>query len=259
MSRSLQALAPSDRAPSIFQKRMLDLIFSRYFIALHVPFFASAFTEPAYAFSRKTVVEMSLKAYYCARPQAALVHVPSSSPSVAPAADTTTATSVSVSGVDEYARLSATGGGFFRYIPHQASVLIGVELQNQIQEDVAFGLPTARPDLLNVLHDANLWAVQRVQAGETNIKGFVLTVALSAHIDASLQGLDTTGCEQHVLKQALQAGYECRDILKQDNAGIAEESTSFGTDQFGLDTMGDADEDWEAVSSNCSLILLALC
>lgn len=252
MSRSLPALTSDNRSPSLFQKRMLDIIFSRYFIALHVPFFASALTEPAYAFSRKTVVEMSLKAYYCARPQAAaFVHhaaslVPSTIPTPTP--DTTTS-----SNVDEYARLSLTGGGFFRYVPHQASVLIALELQNQLQDDVAFGSPTARPDLLNALHDACDWTLQRVRAGETNIKGFLFTAALSAQIDASLQGMDKAGCEQHILKKCIEAGHQALEILKQHAAYIpaTADSTSVGMEQPGLNAMDDTEEEWDAVSLGC--------
>ncbi|KAK7752795.1 hypothetical protein SLS62_005347 [Diatrype stigma] len=247
MSRSLQALTSNNRAPSLFQKRILDMIFSRYFIALHVPFFASALTEPAYAFSRKMAVEMSLKAYYCARPKAAAFvhHVASSGPSIpTPTPDLTTTVNV-----DEYACLSLTGGGFFRYVPHQANVLIALELQNQLQDDVAFGLPTARPDLLNALHDASDLTIQRVRAGETNVKGFLFTTALSAQIDASLQGMDKAGCEQHILKKCVEAGQQALEILKQHAAYIpaTADSTSVGVEQLGPNAMDDTEEEWDAM------------
>ena len=243
MTQRLQPLGSGSREPSLFQKRFLDTMFSRYFVALHVPFFSLAFTEPTYAFSRKTVVEMSLKAYYCARPQAVVMQDPLESPSLARPGS---------AGIDEFARLSLTGGGFFRYIPHQANVLIAVELQNQLHEDRGFCTPTARPDLLNVLKDGKEWALQRIQAGETNVKGYLLAVALSAHVDATLQGMGKDECAQCMVSRTREAGRLCLDILRQIADGIAPElSPNINQAELGpVDGGDDWDDDWDAVGSN---------
>lgn len=267
MSRNLQILASAGRAPSVFAKHMLDLVFSRYFVALHVPFFSSAFTEPVYAFSRKTVVEMSLKAYYCARPQIILAGVSSStglsattSPSEPPppSQQPTSGGVIPPEEEEYYARLSITGGGFFRYIPHQASVFLALELLGQLQDDVALGAPTARPDLLNGLHDATRWARQRIHAGETNIKGYLLTVALKVQVDASLRGQDQHGCEQEILTYSLQHARECLEIFKQAAADTSAESAVMD-----IPSSQDAaleGEEWDTVGIlGASVALLAIC
>ena len=195
--------------------------------------------EPTYAFSRKTVVEMSLKAYYCARPQAVAMQDPLESSSMA---------GLDSSGMDEFARLSLTGGSFFRYIPHQANVLIAVELQNQLREGGGFCIPTARPDLLNVLKDAKEWALQRIQAGETNVKGYLLAAALSAHVDATLQGMGKEECAQCMVSGTRDAGRECLEILRQNAEGITSELT-LGMNRAELGLVDGGDDDWDVVGS----------
>ncbi|KAF3065939.1 hypothetical protein GL218_09247 [Daldinia childiae] len=76
LSQQLQRFTPGDRQPTGFQRRLVDLLVRRYFMALHLPYFSSAMSEPAYAFSRKTVVEMSAKLYstFFLRPLLALGH-----------------------------------------------------------------------------------------------------------------------------------------------------------------------------------------
>ncbi|RYP54482.1 hypothetical protein DL768_000788 [Monosporascus sp. mg162] len=235
-SRSLQGFGLADRAPSLFQRRMLDTIFSRYFIALHVPFFAAALTDPAYAFSRKTVVEMALKTYYAARPRAAPVQISPGFP--------ISQSKCSFSGADHYARLSITGGGFFRYITHLATVLVALELHDQLQEDIAMGLPAARPDLIDVLQDAKLWSLQRVEAGDTNAKGYIISVVLCAKIDALLQSVRKDDCERHLVDAALEAGRRCVEILERSAGDIAAEAHTTDEDQLGPDA---AEEEWDAM------------
>ncbi|RYP83675.1 hypothetical protein DL769_001316 [Monosporascus sp. CRB-8-3] len=234
-SQRLQGFGSADRAPSLFQRRMLDTIFSRYFIALHVPFFAAALTEPAYAFSRKTGVEMALRIYYAARPRAAPVQISPGFP--IPRSE------CSIS-ADHYTRLSITGGGFFRYTIHLATVLVAVELHNQLQEDIAIGLPAARPDLINVLQDAKLWSLQRVEAGDTNAKGYIIAVALCAKVDALLQSVRKDDSERHLVDAALEAGRRCVEILERSAGDIAAEAYPTDEDQLGPDA---AEEEWDAM------------
>ncbi|RYP67829.1 hypothetical protein DL770_008540 [Monosporascus sp. CRB-9-2] len=235
-SRCLQGFGLGNRAPSLFQRRMLDAIFSRYFIALHVPFFAAALTEPAYAFSRKTGVEMALKTYYAARPRAAPVQISPGFP-MSPS-------ECSFSGADHYARLSITGGGFFRYITHLATIVVALELHSQLQEDIAIGLPSARPDLIKVLQDAKLWSLQRVEAGDTNAKGYIITVALCAKVDSLLQSVRKDECERHLVDAALEAGRRCVEILERSAGDISAEAYPNDEDQLGP---GAAEEEWDAM------------
>ncbi|RYO73997.1 hypothetical protein DL766_004693 [Monosporascus sp. MC13-8B] len=204
--------------------------------ALHVPFFGAALTEPAYAFSRKTGVEMALKTYYAARPRAAPVQISPGFP-ISPNENR-------FSGADHYARLSITGGGFFRYITHLATVLVALELHSQLQEDIAIGLPAARPDLINVLQDAKLWSLQRVEAGDTNAKGYIIAVALCANVDALLQSVRTDDRERHVVDAAIEAGRRCVEILKRSAGDITAEVYPADEDQLGPHA---AEEEWDAI------------
>ncbi|RYP04878.1 hypothetical protein DL765_010028 [Monosporascus sp. GIB2] len=235
-SRSLQGFGLAGRAPSLFQRRMLDTIFSRYFIALHVPFFGAALTEPAYAFSRKTGVEMALKIYYAARPRAAPVQISPGFP--------ISSSECSFSEADHYARLSITGGGFFRYITHLATVLLALELHSQLQEDITIGLPAARPDLINVLQDAKLLRLQQVEAGDTNVKGYIIAVALCANADALLQSVRKDDRERHLVDAALEAGRRCVEILERSAGDITAEVYPTREDQLGPHA---AEEEWDAI------------
>ncbi|RYP03390.1 hypothetical protein DL764_005175 [Monosporascus ibericus] len=208
----------------------------RYFIALHVPFFAAALTEPAYAFSRKTGVEMALKIYYAARPRAAPVQGSPGFP-ISPS-------ECSFSGADHYTRLTITGGGVFRYIPHLATVIVALELHSQLQEDITIGLPAARPDLINVLQDSKLWSLQRVEAGDTNAKGYIIAVALCARVDALLQSVRKDDFERHLVDAALEAGRRLVEIFERSAGDIATELYPTDEDQLRPDA---AEEEWDAM------------
>lgn len=135
LSQTIQRFTSSERQPTAFQRRLGDLLVRRYFMALHLPYFRPAMNEPTYAFSRKTVVEMSTKLYSTVFPLAA------SSPRSVQSLVDDLGTGSAVP--DDLARFTTCGSGFFRSILSQAAMAIGFEVQNQLQEDDSLGPPTS--------------------------------------------------------------------------------------------------------------------
>lgn len=242
LSQTIQRFMSTERQPTAFQRRLVDFVVRRYFMALHLPYFRPAMNEPTYAFSRKTVVETSTKLYTTIFPFAAL------NPRLRrPSANDLGLTPI---GQDDLARFVTCGSGFFRSIASQAAMATGFELQNQLQEDDSLGPPTPRADLLNIFRDSISWLYHRVQAGETNIKGLLFESALLAQIEGltnGLQGQELTEAIVRAGKEAVQEGF---DLLKLQVAPKSDENATTNDDvQFSFDPMMAINEDWSYDSS----------
>jgi hypothetical protein len=174
--QTLQRYNNSSTGQSVsqFQIRAVDLIMRRYLLCLHIPFFGPAMEETAYAFSRKVVIDTSLKIWYSTCPSVSIA-VPR------PGGDIP---------VDvDLARLVSSSSGFFRKIPFQAGLLIAVEIKVQLQEEDSLGPVTVRPDLLAVVEDARAWNLRVIEAGETNMKGYMILFIIAAQVDALFRGI----------------------------------------------------------------------
>ncbi|KAI1775835.1 hypothetical protein F4818DRAFT_415085 [Hypoxylon cercidicola] len=237
LSQTLQRFTSTERQPTSFQRRLVDFIVRRYFMALHLPYFHPAMKEPTYAFSRKTVVEMSVKLYCTVFPSAALSPRPLR-PSVNDIGSTTV-------GLDDLARFATCGSGFFRSIVSQAAMAIGFELQNQLQEDDGLGPPTPRVDLLNIFRDSISWLYLRIQAGETNVKGFFFESALLAQIEGFTNGLTGEELTDIIVKAGMDAVSEGCELLKLQIEPKPDENTTTKDAQFNFDPMMTMDGDWE--------------
>lgn len=119
----------------------------RYISALHVPFSAPSLHETTYAFSRKAVVEGSLKIWYT-------VYLPSY------LVTTQTYSDADSLGRDRFTRFVACGSSFHQTVAVQAVVFIAMKLKAQLQEDESIGPATLRSDLLAGLEDAQAWYVR---------------------------------------------------------------------------------------------------
>ncbi|KAI0880554.1 uncharacterized protein GGS22DRAFT_193133 [Annulohypoxylon maeteangense] len=239
LSQYLQKLASSDRQPTAFQRRFIDILVRRYFMALHLPYFNPSMVEPAYAFSRKTVIEMSVKMWLTVFPAAALNPRPFPCPPNGPETISTNA--------DDLARMTTCAGGVFRCILSQVSMSIGLELKSQLQEDDGLGPPTPRIDLFNILRDSASWIFGRVKIGETNIKGYMFTAALVAQVEALMSGLKGPDLTDVVIKAGTEAIRESFNVLKQRAEMEVDEAanTNDSEAQFNFDTMMAMEEDWE--------------
>lgn len=153
LRRKMNVDGPQTTPP--FARDAIDFIMQRYISSLHVPFFNPALHEAAYAFSRKAVLDSSLKMWNLA---------------------------FSASAVNEtqIVRLCRCGAGFFRAFLFHASTFLVVELRAQIQEEDS----VPRPDLLSVPENAATLVLRCIEAGETGIKGYLLFRVLISQIEA---------------------------------------------------------------------------
>ncbi|MBV33932.1 MAG: hypothetical protein CMP47_00440 [Rickettsiales bacterium] len=112
MYRTLQDFRMcTGRSPSQHDFLFTDLVMNRYLSSLHIPFFERAMHETAYAFSRKVLLETSLKIWYSA-------YQPSSADPGQIRNDNPS------SSADDLARLGICGTVCFQTGPFQAACLI---------------------------------------------------------------------------------------------------------------------------------------
>ncbi|KFY40155.1 hypothetical protein V494_03628 [Pseudogymnoascus sp. VKM F-4513 (FW-928)] len=221
--------------PSRFSLRVIDFHMLRYQSALHIPFFGPSLKVATYAYSRTVVVENSLRLWHTVCP---------------PSLDMRGAVAEEEEmGRNDIMRLALCGSGFYSTVAMQAALLIAVELRNQLQEAASLSPPTLRPDLLAVLQDNKAWLLRRIEAGETNVKGYLLLSVVTTQIDALIRGLS----KEEMLRLCLDAVEESEEvclpllegIVAQGQGGGADSaiSTSLGTPEGGV-------EDWEFMASD---------
>ncbi|KAI1463811.1 uncharacterized protein F4812DRAFT_463372 [Daldinia caldariorum] len=239
LSQQLQRFSLGDRQPTGFQRRLVDLLVRRYFMALHLPYFGPAMNEPAYAFSRKTVVEISAKLYSTVFPAASFSPRP-----MRPQIDDLRQMSI-VPDEDELARFATSAAGFPRNILSQASMAIGLDLQTQLQEDDSLGPPTPRADLLNIFRDSIAWIYRRIYIGETNSKGYLFSLALLTNIEGLMKGLRRADIVDSVIKAGTDSMRDCFELLKQQAAPQPDEAATTIDTQLDFDTMMAVDQDWK--------------
>ena len=237
LCRTLQGCnSSSGRSPSQFEIRVVDFLMRRYLSSLHIPFFGPALHETAYAFSRKVVIETSLKIWCAAYPSSSIMAAQFRS-------DTAS------SDRDDLARLTACGSGFFRTVAMQASFFIAVELKTQLQEEESLGPVPLRPDLLSVLDDAKTWSLRCIEAGETNIKGYLFMCLVAAQIEGLMRGLGKDEFPELLVKAAEEAEERCLPILEEKAAQGQTEGSVDGLNQTSLNTPPELMEDWDFMVS----------
>lgn len=238
LSRTIQGCKSSTgRSPSKFEIRVVDFIIRRYLLSLHIPFFGLALHETAYAYSRKVAVETSLKIWSAAYPS-------SSSIATQPCSNTAS------SDRDDLGRFTMCGSGFFRTVAIQASTIISLELRTQLQEEESLGPVPLRSDLLSVLDDAKAWNLQCIEAGETNIKGYLLTCLIAAQIDGIMRGLGKDEFPQLLGKAAEDAEETCLPLLEEMVARTQTEGAFDGLNQISLDMPSELTGDWDFMMSD---------
>lgn len=245
-SGSASNLGASSGAPSQFALRAVDFIMSRYLAAVHVPFFRPALHETAFAFSRKVVLETSLKMWCAAYPTSSL-SLSGTNHAAASTASSTRSTTAAASATDhdDLARMIKCGSGFFRIATYQAALLIATELRAQLQdEDYSLSPSPLRPGLHAVLEEAKLWAVRCIEAGETNVKGHLFLVLIAAQIEALMvrrggPGLasnkddgddaDSRFTADMLLKAAREAVEQCLPILEDKARQLQQQPSSMSS------------------------------
>ncbi|KAF2114254.1 hypothetical protein BDV96DRAFT_577850 [Lophiotrema nucula] len=233
LRQSLQKCRPANgtsKLPPAVQ--IVDVIMHRYHANLHIPYFDASLRETAYAYSRQVVVDTSLKIWYAAYPSSLVV---------ATTANNGTA-------VDQHlARLARCSSGIFRGAAFWAAVFIAVELRSHLKEDDSFGPVPLRTDLLAIVQQAKSWTLECIEAGETNIKGYILISLVSAQIDGLVKGLSNEELADTLVKAAEKAEEDCIPILEAMAAAAAQgqDATLDGFDQMSLNMPTDLMEDWD--------------
>ncbi|KAG0652185.1 transcription factor lepE [Hyphodiscus hymeniophilus] len=234
LSRSLNACnSKTGPSPSNFERRVVDFIMHRYLSALHIPFFGPSLQETTYAYSRKVVVEASLKTWYAAYPLSFTT------------ADQQANDATGSKGND-LGRLVACGSGFSRDTAWQAAILIAIELRAQLQEEESLGGIPLRPDLLSVLDDAKTWCLQCIRAGEINVKGYLLICVLTAQIKGLRCGVEKEEIPRLIIKSAEESIEECLPILKGMMTGLVGD----GPNEMASNNPVGVMEDWDFMMSD---------
>lgn len=222
MRQTLQQFPAPSPVPA-FAAKIVDFIMLHYLASLHAPYFGPSTHDIAYAFSRKVLIDTSLKLWGAVWPSSA-VNGPVAQGHAEP---------------DLLARFVWCGAGFLRTSAFRASHLVTAELRSQLQEDD--GLVPLRTDLLSVAEESRLWSMRCVEAGETNVKGYMVGEMVSAHVEGLRRGLGRQEMGRAMVCGAEEALEWCLGVLS-EMAGSGEEeeiidaeegaATEHGTDSW---------------------------
>ena len=197
--------------PSEIELRAIDILLGRYLHSLHLPFFGPALHEAAFAFSRKVVVESSLRVWRAAFPTPLTAPI---TPSHGPSHPSPASNGSNNNNHDDLlSRRAISASGFFQTVAVHAFVAAAVELKTLLREEreqsafVGLGLGPVkmRPDLVAVLHSFKVWAWKSLEAGETNAKGYMIACTVSAHVEALHRGLGHEEVAKAVIEAAEQS------------------------------------------------------
>ncbi|KAK7414546.1 hypothetical protein QQX98_006573 [Neonectria punicea] len=232
LCRVLKECQSSDgSSPSQFSMRVVDFTMRRYLSSLHTPFFGPSLKGTAYAFSRKVVVDASLKVWCAVFPFTSIATVQSRSDAIAQE--------------DDFARLTACGSVFFRTVAMQASFLLAAELRAQLLEEEGLGPTCLRPNLVAILDETKSWCLRCIDAGETNTKGYLFTCVISAEIEGLLQGLSKDLFPELLVKAAEDAEERCIAILEDRIAQSQANSATDGLIEMSLNTPPEMEDAWD--------------
>ena len=203
ISQTLKAcsISSTQSSPSQFEMQVVDFLMHRYLSALHVPYFGPALHERAYNFSRTAVVESSLKIWRAVHPY-----------------------SDAASDCGDLQQLAICSSGFYRMVTIHATLQIAMELRAQLQNEEGLSPITLRPDLLAVLDEVKDWCLKIHEAGETNVKGYLLMSLVAAQIDGLRRGLGKDEIAKLLIQTVEKVGERCLPILE-DMAAAQDQGT----------------------------------
>lgn len=208
MCRTLRGLTPDSGDSTLkFATNAVEVLIRHYLSTLHFPFLGTSSDDTAFAYSRKVVIDNSLKIWCTVYPSSTLAEDGLGSP-------------MGISGDhDDFARLAVSGLGFFRSVAFQSTLLVALELRAQSHDEDGLSPAPLRPDLVAALDESKAWALRCIEAGEVNVKGYFFTAVVRCVIQmrhASQDQLIKT-----VIKTAEDLFEECVPILERQ-AGIDE-------------------------------------
>ncbi|KAL3462228.1 hypothetical protein BJX64DRAFT_277308 [Aspergillus heterothallicus] len=223
-------------APSSFETRVLDFIVNYYLCCAHIPFFELSLKEASYAFSRKVVVESSLKLWCDTYPSSPLVtSLPSNNDPV--------------SNQDTLTRMVTCGFGFFRLGSMISTMYVALELKAQLQDEDSLGPNPYRRDLFSLISEAKAWTWTTIECGETNIKGYLLASMITAQIEGLRLGVEKSKLPNLLLQAAEQAEERCLAFLEEKAGQGASNPDVNMMDEMGLNRTPAFMGDWEFIYS----------
>ncbi|PVH92178.1 hypothetical protein DM02DRAFT_620098, partial [Periconia macrospinosa] len=238
--QAFQTLQPtfSGKRPHANQAGLVNLIMLRYLVALHSPFFEPSLNDPAYAISRKITVESSLKMWYTFAPPSTVASNP-----ISPASESTL----------QLQRMIKCGSGFFRYCMMQTLLIISVELREQIRDDDGLGLIPLRPDLFCIVREGVSLNLACIEAGETNIKGYLFINLIYNNIEGLSQGLSADAIASLLASNMVENQTKCFKILQNmlasndmsSNVNKTVEGTLTDTAPARSEALDMSTEDWD--------------
>ncbi|KAL7822612.1 N-terminal binuclear Zn cluster-containing/DNA binding domain-containing protein [Trichoderma gracile] len=198
---SLQAAPNSPISP--FHVLVTEIILYRCFHALHQPVIVKHLDDARFYFSRQMCLDSAMKiTHIWGLPEAW-------------SGDKEVATKAMDA---DLKRLVTNGTGMFRNVATQAMIIIQIELLNaKAGQATSLGyLPTVGSANLHARLDATrTWSLERVRAGETNIKGIILMTACLAHVRALEQGVDAKKKTRMMFEAASEISQRCLELLKE--------------------------------------------
>lgn len=171
---------PTSNAPtaSAFQVKMLDLLYRRFLLSLHVPFALQAKSDLTYFYARKVCLDSSLLIL--------------SSP-------------IAVDSSDDYQRLRIFGRGLFKGLFLQAGCILFIELAAALSEDAAdYSMVLDRNALYHALRQLVGTFRRRLEAGETSVKSYVIYSCALAQVEALRSGKEPVCAVLDVARQTLE-------------------------------------------------------
>ncbi|RAL06087.1 fungal specific transcription factor domain-containing protein [Aspergillus ibericus CBS 121593] len=183
--------------PTPFHSRLFDLMTQRFLLALHDPFTIRAKSNPTYYYSRQMSLQTSLQIL---------------SPFTSDAPDT--------AADPDYTSLLLIGAAVYRDVTAQAICVIADECLDMLDKRQTSLTALAHsfahePQLLAlraIVERSTAYCMKRVRAGETNIKGYLISSFLLAYIDARWKGEPVEGVVREAFRQDLK---RCVGLLEE--------------------------------------------
>lgn len=179
--------------PSALQRNLTDMAIRCFLLAIHRLFAPKSQEHPQYYFSRKICLDTALlfTSYPCDPAPLGLM--------------------------DDFTRLKAISGGFYRDVFIHAAMIICLEIIQQLDEDKTSGLPPtataklARAQLEQTMQDSLRLLGKRIELGENSVKGYLFLSAAMGQIEATQNGADI---EEGITNAMKASGRYCLDVLK---------------------------------------------
>lgn len=189
---------------SHFASTFVDVVINQYLLSLHIRFHTASISNATYAFSRKAIVDTSLKIWRSLFPN---------SPG---------ALTFSTEGKrDDITEMTTSPWYFFHSLLRQVSLAVSTELRAELRdEEDSFGPIPMRADLVSVVEEAKRWFFRCIELWNTNVKGYVLMRIVAAPVDAYMNGVSQDKLPQFIVKTVEDALVECLAVLEKTASAL---------------------------------------